>query len=226
MLPSRFIIAAALATARALPQTGPGNTQSASGVIERPRGFQWGRAVWQSFFFAGIEHSLRLTQAKTRNEFQGKFFEDYRQSVTNIHGWGDGDSAFTNYVAHPMQGAVAGFMQIQNDPAGIGREFGRDGACWRGRFKSMAWPAAYSTQFEIGPISEATIGNVGKKRGTTGHTDLVVTPVGGLEHDGPGGCCGPVHHLSLRVARHGSGLAALPASGIEPAAQPCQPVAV
>ena len=44
----------------------------------------------------------------------------------------------------------------------------------------MAWAAAYSTQFEIGPISEATIGNVGKKPGTAGAVDLVVTPTAGI----------------------------------------------
>lgn len=180
MLPSRFIIAAALAGARALPQTAPGNSQSPAVVIEAPEGFQWGRAVWQSCFFVGIEHSFRLTQAKTRSEFRGKFFIDYGQAVTNIRGWGDGDGPFTNYVAHPMQGAVAAFIQIQNDPAGIGREFGRGGAYWRSRLRSMAWSAAYSAQFEIGPISEATIGNVGKQRGTAGYADLVVTPIGGL----------------------------------------------
>ena len=79
-----------------------------------------------------------------------------------------------------MQGGVAGFIQIQNDPGGITRELGWDGAYWRSRLKAMAWSAAYSTQFEIGPISEATIGHVGKRAGTAGYTDLVVTPVGGL----------------------------------------------
>jgi hypothetical protein len=44
----------------------------------------------------------------------------------------------------------------------------------------MAWSAAYSTQFEIGPISEASIGNVGKHASTMAVVDLVVTPVGGF----------------------------------------------
>ena len=37
-----------------------------------------------------------------------------------------------------------------------------------------------SAQFEIGPFSEASIGNVGMNRGTAGWVDLVVTPLGGL----------------------------------------------
>jgi hypothetical protein len=180
MPPSRFLISAALTVAMAFPQDTPEDSQETTGVIELSGGFKWGRAVEQSFYFNSIEHSFRLTQAKTRRELSGKFWPDYTQSVRNLGGWGDGDSRFTSYIAHPMQGGVAAFIQIQNDPAGIGREFGRDGAYWRSRLKSMAWSAAYSTQFELGLISEATIGNVGLKKGTMGYTDLVMTPVGGL----------------------------------------------
>jgi hypothetical protein len=47
----------------------------------------------------------------------------------------------------------------------------------------MAWSAVWSTQFEIGLISEATIGNVGlrQKNGysTMAYVDLVMTPIAG-----------------------------------------------
>lgn len=47
----------------------------------------------------------------------------------------------------------------------------------------MAWSAIWSTQFELGPLSEATVGNVGmpEKNGhsTMAYVDLVVTPVVG-----------------------------------------------
>jgi hypothetical protein len=147
---------------------------------ERPRRFQWGAALTQSFLFLTVEHSMRLTQPKTRAQFEGKFVKDYWACIKNIRGWGDGDGAFTNYVAHPMQGGVAGLIYVQNDPEGVRREFGRDPGYWRSRMRAMGWAAAYSTQFEIGPISEATIGHVGKQKGTAGYTDLVVTPVGGV----------------------------------------------
>jgi hypothetical protein len=42
----------------------------------------------------------------------------------------------------------------------------------------MAWSASYSLQFEIGPLSEASIGNVGMRPETTGWVDHVVTPAG------------------------------------------------
>ncbi len=47
----------------------------------------------------------------------------------------------------------------------------------------MAWSAVWSTQFELGPVSEASLGNVGlrQKKGhsTMSWVDLVMTPVAG-----------------------------------------------
>jgi hypothetical protein len=75
---------------------------------------------------------------------------------------------------------VTGFIQIQNDPSGMTQEFGWKADYWKSRSKAMGWAALYSTQFELGPVSEASFGNVGKKRGTMGFVDLVMTPVGGM----------------------------------------------
>lgn len=148
--------------------------------VELKKGFDWNAASRQSFYFLALEHGVRLTQGKTRREFGGKFFPDYFLSVRSLKNWGDTDSIFTNYVGHPMQGGLTGFIQIQNDPKGITQEFGKSGAYWRSRTKALGWAALYSTQFELGPISEASIGNVGKRPGTMGYVDLVVTPVAGL----------------------------------------------
>lgn len=149
--------------------------------IKKPKlTFDWQAASNQSFFFLGIEHGIRMSQTKTRKEFGGPFWEDYRNAVSGLGGWGDTDSVFTNYVAHPMQGAVSGYIQIQNDPSGMKQEFGRAPDYWKSRLKAMGWAALYSTQFELGPLSEASFGNVGKRRGTMGFVDLVMTPVGGM----------------------------------------------
>jgi hypothetical protein len=142
--------------------------------------FDWGRAVEESLYFLTIEHGFRMTQGKTRNELNGSFFRDWGRSVAGVHGWGDGDPPFTNYIAHPLQGGVSGFIQIQNDSKGRILEFSRSRAYWNSRLRAFGWAMLYSTQFELGPYSEATLGNVGKKRGTAGYVDLVVTPVGGL----------------------------------------------
>jgi hypothetical protein len=142
--------------------------------------FQWGPAITQSFTFLAVEHSIRLTQGKTRRELSGKVFKDYFASVDNVAGWGDGDGVFTNYIGHPMQGAVASFIQIQNDPKGKHLDFGNNSEYWHSRLKAFAWSAAYSTQFEVGPLSEASIGHVGKTPGTAGAVDLVITPTAGV----------------------------------------------
>jgi hypothetical protein len=143
--------------------------------------FNWSGAIRDSMVFLAIQHGVRVgTQEKTRREFGGKFFNDWGKSIRGIQGWGDGDNILTNYVGHPLQGGVSGYFQIHHDPKGKYLEFGNNRRYWSSRLKAMAWSAAYSTQFEIGPLSEATIGNVGKRPGTSGMVDLVVTPTWGL----------------------------------------------
>jgi hypothetical protein len=149
-------------------------------VLEN-RTFDWTPALSQSMRFLLIEHGFRLTmQPNTRRRLGGPFFSDYADSVKALGGWGDGDNWFINYVGHPMQGAMSGYIQVQNDPKGRMVEFSSDQAYWRSRLKALAWNAAYSTQFELGPISESSLGNVGQRKGTSGYVDLVVTPTGGF----------------------------------------------
>lgn len=144
----------------------------------RREGFHWSRAVRESMLFLAVQHGYALTQPKTRRDLHGPFFKDYFSSVKSLHGWDDGGRFFTNYVAHPMQGSLMGFVQIQNDPAGSRQRFGRSRAYWRSRLKALAWSAAWSTQFEIGPLSQASIGNVGL-HGKQTYEDLIVTPTVG-----------------------------------------------
>lgn len=100
---------------------------------------------------------------------------------SNIHTWNDGDAILTNYFGHPWMGAITGYIQVFNDPRGRMLEFDvSSGKYWRSRLKAMAWTAAYSTQYELGPISEASLGHVGKQSPTMAAVDLVVTPVGGF----------------------------------------------
>jgi hypothetical protein len=139
------------------------------------KGFQWGTAAKQSLMFLAVQHGYAMTQPKTRRDLKGPFFKDYFRSVRSLSGWADGGKFFTNYVAHPMQGSFLGFVQVQNDPSGRGERFSRSGTYWKSRMKAMAWSAAWSTQFEIGPVSQASIGNVGL-HGKQTYVDIVVTP--------------------------------------------------
>ena len=145
-------------------------------------GFQWKSALRQAGTFLTIQHSFRLTtEPGTRAELRGPFVGDYLGSIKGVRGWDDGDPFLVNYIGHPFQGAVTGFIQVQNDPGYRRTQFGASRPYWESRLRATLFAAAYSTQFEIGPVSEASLGNLGKEgTGGAGTVDLVVTPVGGL----------------------------------------------
>jgi hypothetical protein len=138
--------------------------------------FQWKSAVVDASIFLGLEHGFRLAEDPlVRAGLRGPFFEDYFDSIKDIHGWGDGDPFVVNYIGHPTQGAVTGFIEIHNDPRYRNLEVGKSSRYWESRLRAMAFSAAYSMQFEIGPISEATIGNSQFGR-NDGIVDWVITP--------------------------------------------------
>ena len=144
-------------------------------------GFHWKPALAESALLLAVQHSTRMVQAKTRHELGGPFWSDYFESVSTIHTWNDGNSIVTNYIGHPILGAVTGYIQVFNDHRGRRLEFDASSSeYWKSRLKAMAWSAVSSAQFEIGPISEASIGNVGKHPPTMAVVDLVVTPIGGF----------------------------------------------
>ncbi len=139
-------------------------------------GFNWRGALTQSFIFLGVQHGFAIIlQEKTRRSLKGKFWGDYVDSVKALRGWDDGGKFFTNYIAHPLQGSFTGFIYVQNSPQARRAQFGMSRDYWSSRMKAMLWTAVWSTQFEIGPISQASIGNVGLSRKQTWE-DIVVTP--------------------------------------------------
>jgi hypothetical protein len=177
------------------PVQPPTNKPEPVAEAERKQpGFHWKGALEQSLLMLAIQRGGDLlTEPDTRLNLRGPFFKDYFRSVANTRGWRDGDPTATNYLAHPFQGAVSGFIQVQNDPKGVTKKFGFSGSYWKSRLKAMGWAAAYSTYFEIGPgISEAMVGNVGlparykpphshprPPNGGMGFVDMVVTPTVG-----------------------------------------------
>jgi hypothetical protein len=82
-----------------------------------------------------------------------------------------------NYIGHPIHGAAAGYIWLDHDP-GAPTEISLSRHYWATRGQAAAWIGTYSLQFEFGPLSEASIGNVGMRPNTTGWVDHVVTPVG------------------------------------------------
>jgi len=145
-------------------------------------GFAWGSALGQSLLFLSIEHGIRFAfDPPTRHALSGPFWKDYVRSLRSTKTWGDNNPVYINYLGHPMQGALTGFIQIQNDPKGKSEGFNSSRAYWHSRLKALGWSAAYGAFFELGfPISEAAVGNLGTKNSTTspkmGYVDLVITP--------------------------------------------------
>ena len=87
--------------------------------------------------------------------------------------WGDTDPFLVNYVGHPMQGSVTGFIWTQNHPVERRLEFSSNPSYWRSRLKAMGWSAIYSTQFELGAVSEASLGNLGSHANRAPDFDLI-----------------------------------------------------
>jgi hypothetical protein len=166
-------------------------------------GFHWRRALTESFTFLLIEQAYVIhtdfNWVVSENGVPfNHFWRDYKQSLSEwTHsGWNDGDPNWFGYVGHPVQGALTGFIEIQNDPQGEKLEFSRTRAYWWSRFKAALWNTAYSMQWNLGPLSEVTVEKYGTKdrapwnyNGTfpcsrhcltgVGQIDIVMTPLGG-----------------------------------------------
>jgi hypothetical protein len=141
----------------------------------------WKGAFRDSLRLLTIEHATRIAfQEKTRRELGGPFFQDYVRSLRMPETWSDGDRWPVNYVGHPIHGAAAGFIWLDNEAGSHDPKKGFSRSYWASRGRATAWAAAYSLQFEFGPFSEASIGNVGLRPHTTGWVDHVVTPLGAL----------------------------------------------
>lgn len=144
-------------------------------------GVNWNGVMRDSLVFASIQHSFRIaTEPGTREGLKGPFFPGWAHAAGNLHGWSDGDPFYVNYVGHPMQGAVAGYIWAQNDRSYLSAEFGANREYWRSRLRATAFSFAYSALFEIGPYSEASIGNVQSTWPQQGMVDHVVTPAVGM----------------------------------------------
>ena len=77
-----------------------------------------------------------------------------------MHGWSEGDGYYENYLGNPIEGAVSGYIWIPGDPRYRAVQFGGSRDHWMSRLRAYGFAWAFSEQFEIGPISEASIGQI------------------------------------------------------------------
>jgi len=123
---------------------------------------QWKDAISQSLFLIGIGHFFDLTtEAGTRDAmFNGPWLNNYLHSVGELRGWSDSDRFMAPYASHPIQGSAFGFIYRQNDPRYRNVQYGDGRVYYMSLLHSMAWAAIWHTEWKIGPVSEASIGNV------------------------------------------------------------------
>jgi hypothetical protein len=143
-------------------------------------GVQWGSVFKQAFGFLMIEEGFRVATEEGARHTHMPFFKGYAESWANLHGWADGDPFLVNYVGHPMQGSVSGFIWIQNDLKYRDVEIGKNRDYWKGRLRAAAFAFAYSEAEELGPLSEASVGATQAFFPQQGFADHVVTPTIGL----------------------------------------------
>jgi hypothetical protein len=182
--------------------TEPGNSAASEA---KPETFHWRRALEESGTFLVIEQAwvvhtdFRWVVSENGIPFN-HYWRDYKQSLSRWWevGWSAGENPMYNYVGHPIQGAITGYIEIQNDPRSRNLEFGKTKEYWWSRVKATLWNGVYSTQWSIGPLSEMTVEKYGSNdrqpwnaNGSypcdtktcywgVGKVNLVMTPVGGL----------------------------------------------
>lgn len=126
------------------------------------------------------------TEAGTRDALNGHWFDDYLDSVSELRGWSDSDKFMAPYVGHTIQGDIHGFTERQNDPKYRKVQFGDGRDYYISLLRSLAYSAVWHTQWKIGPISEASIGNV-MLHASPGFITLTDTPtLGDHRHVGRG----------------------------------------
>ncbi|MFZ1006216.1 MAG: hypothetical protein WAN65_05235 [Candidatus Sulfotelmatobacter sp.] len=122
---------------------------------------RWRVATQESLLFTGIMHTFNLgTEAGTRDALNGLWLDQYLQSVSELRGWSDGDKFMSPYVGHTVEGSVFGYIERQNDPKYRNVQWGDGRDYFISLLRSLAFSAVWHTQWKIGPISEASIGNV------------------------------------------------------------------
>ena len=143
----------------------------------------WRKAFLESGLFIVLMNGKRAAlEPSTQAGMKGPFFKDYWRSIKGSlkWKWKDGDDFFINYIRHPAEGATFAFIMRQNDPNSIDPvSCGFSKKYFKQSFKTVIFSAIGSTLFEIGPVSEASIGNVGYVK-ESGLVDFFVTPIVGV----------------------------------------------
>ncbi len=137
-----------------------GHVSAQSGADHRDGGIAWRPVLSESLLFLTAQHLTRLTEGRTSARLGGPFVNDWFDSVRSLNRFNDGGRIATNWVAHPMMGSVTTHILGQNDPEYLENRIGSGDRYWRAKGKQFIFATVYSIQFEIGPLSESSLGNI------------------------------------------------------------------
>ncbi len=159
------------------PVVVPVEPNKAKGKPKQPATrIQWKPLLLETLLGTSIMHTFNLwTEAGTRDALYGHWFQDYMRSLSELRGWSDSDRFMAPYVGHSIQGSIYGFTLRQNDPKYRDVQWGDGRDYWISILRSAAFSAAAHAQWKIGPLSEASIGNV-MLHASPGFITLVTTP--------------------------------------------------
>jgi hypothetical protein len=145
------------------------------------RSIAWVPLLKQSVVFLLVQQAWRITfEEGTRAQLGGPFWDEYLKSAGTLCCWDDGDKFSTNYLFHPLMGSTTSFIFANNHRASQDTPFGSSGRYWGAKAAQGVYSFIYSLNFEIGPLSESSIGNVGMTPGQQTWGDIVVTPAIGV----------------------------------------------
>jgi hypothetical protein len=137
---------------------------------------RWAEAIGESLLFTGVMHTFNVwTEPGTRDALNGHWFRNYIDSVSELRGWSDSDKFMAPYIGHTLEGSIFGYTFRENDPRYRNVQWGDGRTYFVSLLRSMAWSAVWHTQWKIGPVSEASIGNV-MLHASPGFITLVDTP--------------------------------------------------
>ena len=152
-------------------QTSKGQLEAAFVPAKISRVFVY--ALQMTFY----EHVLRvLSQDFTRQQLKGKFWPEYFDSVHVPQKWGDKDHWQVNYIGHAISGgSFARIWMTQREPRTTTAP-----QYFKALGRALIFTSICSIQYEMGPMSEASIGNVGLNPDDLGWNDYIWTPIGGV----------------------------------------------
>jgi len=173
-----ILIFLTIALSRAFAQTPETDISATADLKVESEKIDYKKLFRDDLMFLSVRAAGRMTQEKTWRELDGNFFNEWFDSAGALFTdprWDDGGKTFTNYVSHPMMGSVAANILRLNDPVSRNAKFGANKQYFRAKRREFVFAAIDSVLFEIGPISESSLGNIKQ-----GWGDIVITPTLGI----------------------------------------------